>query len=153
MDAKDKAEQLKANQGKLIADLRMEQKMRSTAEDQVTKMLRKCQSQEEAFSKLKHQNALLASENASMQRKLKQLRCGAGTGAKSIGAGCDTDRFAHHMAATECGPLGRCISEEKAALKKKLLLKWHPDKQPSAEHSAFATLVMQEMQNHPAWKD
>lgn len=52
----------------------------------------------------------------------------------------------------ECEPLRQCASDDRAALKKKILIKWHPDKQPSCDHVAFATQVTQELQNRPEWK-
>merc|ERR1712232_1116464 len=48
------------------------------------------------------------------------------------------------IAELEVGPLRDCPVEERDALKRKLLLKWHPDKQPSAGHSEIAKRVMQE---------
>jgi len=37
------------------------------------------------------------------------------------------------------------------SVRKKILLKWHPDKQPGEANRAFATKVMQELQNRPEW--
>jgi len=54
------------------------------------------------------------------------------------------------IAALECEPLRCCNPEERAALRRKLLLKWHPDKAPSASKD-LATNVMQAMQNLPQW--
>jgi hypothetical protein len=55
------------------------------------------------------------------------------------------------MAEFECIPLRSCDQQNVAALRKKILLKWHPDKQPSTDHAALATQVMQELQNRPEW--
>lgn len=55
------------------------------------------------------------------------------------------------MAGFECQPLQSCTPSERAALKKKLLLKWHPDKQPCHKHVTLSTQVMQELQNRPEW--
>jgi hypothetical protein len=54
----------------------------------------------------------------------------------------------------ECGPLLHCGGDarNRSALKRKILAKWHPDKQPSQEHAATATKVIQELQNHQLWK-
>lgn len=53
----------------------------------------------------------------------------------------------------ECIPLrSQCSAEDRLAVKKRLLVKWHPDKQPSADHVALATEVMQELQNRPEWE-
>lgn len=57
------------------------------------------------------------------------------------------------LARMECRPLSGCTPEEKAAMKKRLQLKWHPDKQPSAAHTTTATQIFQEMQNQPQWTD
>jgi hypothetical protein len=56
------------------------------------------------------------------------------------------------LAEMECQPLQGKILKDRVALKKKLLVKWHPDKQPSSEHVPFATRMMQEMQNLSEWK-
>lgn len=56
------------------------------------------------------------------------------------------------IADMECRPLRGKGSKVAGALKKKLLVKWHPDKQPSADHGVLATSVMQEMQNRPEWR-
>lgn len=56
------------------------------------------------------------------------------------------------IADMECRPLRGKGSKVASALKKKLLVKWHPDKQPSADHGVLATSVMQEMQNRPEWR-
>jgi len=56
------------------------------------------------------------------------------------------------FAALECGLLeGRSPSEHRE-LKRKLMLKWHPDKAPSEAHAALATQVVQEMQLLPQWQ-
>jgi len=60
--------------------------------------------------------------------------------------------MAKHIAELECAPLRGCAAEESPALKKKLLLKWHPDKQASPENAALATQVVQELQNRREWK-
>lgn len=55
------------------------------------------------------------------------------------------------IAQSEAAPLLQCPPQERHLLRKRLLLKWHPDKQPSVEHSLLAKRVMQEMQNLAAW--
>lgn len=151
MDAREQAERLKASQLKYSADMATERKCRREAEERGAKMQQKCQLHEQVALKLKSQKMQLAKENSSLERKLKQLR--KGMDAKSVSRDFDSDRLAAHMADRECGPLRRCAVEEKGALRKKLLLKWHPDKQPSTDHAKFATHVVQEMQNCPAWQD
>jgi len=155
MDAKEKAERLKTNEEKRLGDVAAERERRREAEGEAAKLQLKCRLQEQAFLKIKKdkakENARLAAEKADLERKLKQMH--KRTGAGSTKPCFDNGHLATHMADAECGPLGRCAVEEKAALKKKLLLKWHPDKQPSADHSMFATRVMQEMQNCAEWRD
>lgn len=55
------------------------------------------------------------------------------------------------IAAVECEPLMRLPLRERPALQKRILLKWHPDKQPTDHHRRLATTVMQEMQNSSEW--
>jgi len=62
------------------------------------------------------------------------------------------DAMVRQLAEMECKSLGSCAPEERSALKRKILMKWHPDKQPSKDNAELATLVMQELQNRPEWK-
>lgn len=55
------------------------------------------------------------------------------------------------IAEMECRVLSNKSAPEKIAFKKKLLIKWHPDKQLSSESATLATGVMQEMQNVKEW--
>merc|ERR1711920_745388 len=64
------------------------------------------------------------------------------------GQSCD---MALKIAELEAGPLLQCPAEERTSLQKKLLLKWHPDKQPSEDHAMLAKRVMQALQNLPQW--
>lgn len=52
------------------------------------------------------------------------------------------------IAAMEAEKLQHCDPEERAKMKKKLQMKWHPDK---CINSALAKCVMQELQQQPAW--
>jgi len=64
-----------------------------------------------------------------------------------------TQATAQSIAELECSPLQAvCDSADREALKRRLLLKWHPDKQPSAAHAELATKVMQELQTTKAWR-
>lgn len=56
-----------------------------------------------------------------------------------------------HLARLECRPLADCPSAERPAMRKKLQLKWHPDKQPSPAHAQTATSIFQEIQNQREW--
>lgn len=60
--------------------------------------------------------------------------------------------LAKQVAELECGPLRQCTLENRPILKKKILVKWHPDKQPSLQHMTLATQVTQELQNQPEWR-
>lgn len=155
MDAKEQAERLKTNEEKRAADVAAERERRRLAEVEALKLHSKCKLHEQLILKMKkdraQETARSAAEKAELERKLRRLHKNPGHGNGKSPA--DSSRLATHMADTECAPLRHCTAEEKAALKKKLLLKWHPDKQPSADHASFATCVVQEMQNRAEWKD
>jgi hypothetical protein len=85
-------------------------------------------------------------ENAMLKQQLRKAEAQA-----AIPATPSREELIRHLAGLECGPLRQCGSEERPALKKKILVKWHPDKQPSDGHAALATQVMQELQNRPEW--
>jgi hypothetical protein len=149
MDARDQVERLKTKHSEHVAQAALERKSRKDAEEQVTKLQAKCQVQEQGLSKLRSEKLQLGKRNDILEKTVKQLRK---TGLQQS-VSCDMDRLVSQLADAECAPLKRCAADEKAALRKRLLLKWHPDKQPSAEHSKFATLVVQDMQNNPLWQD
>lgn len=162
MDARQRAEELKAREMQRSADAAAEKQSRRQAEEKAAQFMNKCKMQEHAARKLQTEKGRLLKENANLHTKLQNMRGSSrtrpgmrGSSARppnsARGAANDTHRLAAQMADTECAALRRCSSEEKAALKKRLLLKWHPDKQPSADHSHFATLVVQEMQNCTVW--
>lgn len=83
------------------------------------------------------------SEEARLNQSIRDLEATA-LGATGMGV-------ARQVAKLECGPLQQTSPSWRSVLKKKLLLKWHPDRQPSREHAALATQVMQELQNRPEW--
>lgn len=56
------------------------------------------------------------------------------------------DEILTRMAQLECAPLGECPAEEQAVLRRRILSKWHPDRQPSEGHRELATRVFQELQ-------
>lgn len=58
--------------------------------------------------------------------------------------------FMDELLKHELKTLHGLIGDAKANARRKLLLKWHPDKHPG--NDAWATKVMQEMQNFPAWR-
>mmetsp|Transcript_157705 Transcript_157705/g.294151 ORF Transcript_157705/g.294151 Transcript_157705/m.294151 type:complete len:290 (-) Transcript_157705:132-1001(-) len=89
---------------------------------------------------LRHQVKLLGARQPSVQNAAwgKQGKAG------------DHD-LAKRVAEVEAAPLKRSSEGDRAVLRRKLLLKWHPDKQPSTEHAELATRVMQELQQRPDW--
>lgn len=104
-----------------------------------------------------HENAVR--ENALLKQQLHDAKVAA---ARAVTAAADRIsvtaspsclELAKHVAEFECEPLRKvaAASDERLVLKRKLLVKWHPDKQPSAAHVALATQVMQELQNRPEW--
>jgi len=155
MDAREQAERLKANQEKQFAEAAAERERCKEVEEKSARLLLKCRSHEQTIFKIKKdkakEHAKLEAEKADLERKLRQLHRSPRMASTKSGAA--NDNLATNTAGVECGPLKHCSAEEKATLKKKLLLKWHPDKQPSADHSSFATSVMQEMQNCAEWRD
>lgn len=155
MDAKEQAERLKTNEEKRAADVAAEREGRRLAEVEALKLQSKCKLHEQLIHKMQKdrakETARLAAEKAELERRLKRLHKKPGHGSGKSPA--DSNCLATHMADAECAPLRHCTTEEKAALKKKLLLKWHPDKQPSVDHASFATCVVQEMQNRAEWRD
>ncbi|CAK9054082.1 unnamed protein product [Durusdinium trenchii] len=85
-----------------------------------------------------------ARENVALKKELQK--------AEAVAATCGASALARQIAEMECSPLRCCRGEIRPAVKKKLMMKWHPDKQPTAEHVEFATQVMQALQNQPEWE-
>lgn len=57
------------------------------------------------------------------------------------------------IAALECEPLRHCLGpSERGDLRRRLMLKWHPDKAPSEQHRQLSTEVSQDLQNHAEWR-
>lgn len=56
------------------------------------------------------------------------------------------------LASLEGEALGQCEQSQRGDVKRKILLRWHPDKAPSRHHVNFATLVTQELTALPAWQ-
>jgi len=162
MSAKEEAEQLRAKQSRHNADVASERQCRREAEEKANKLLSKCRLHEQVARKLKNEKGQLAKQKVYLEQKLQRIREGMrhpagkssplGIKHPAGDIGNDTQKLAAHMAETECVALKGCNRDERTAVKKRLLLKWHPDKQPSVDHAKFATLVLQEMQNSPIWK-
>merc|ERR1711972_1014426 len=85
-------------------------------------------------------------ENSRLKQELREARLVARQQPQ-----ISNEDVVRNMAVMECAPLRRCSPAERVAMKKKLLLKWHPDKQAGPDHAALATQVMQELQNRPEW--
>jgi hypothetical protein len=96
-------------------------------------------------------------EGAVRERERLRLRVQELELQKKTTTGCqgtciNQPTLVRQVAEMECRPLLNQSLQVQIALKKKLLVKWHPDKQPSSDHSVFATRVMQEMQNRREWQ-
>jgi len=88
---------------------------------------------------------------AAIVKLQQQLRRSEEARARQKPAEPSRQDVVRHLARMECEALLQAEDDVREKLKKKLLLKWHPDKQPSAAHSSLATQVMQEMQNRAEW--
>jgi chromosome segregation ATPase len=132
MAAKDRADALRQSREKQEMEFRTERERREDLEAQCAWLQRRSQLFEEAQR-----------ENSRLKQDLREARRQPRT--------AGNDEVVRKMADMECVPLRGRSSAERVAMKKKLLLKWHPDKQPSPDHAALATQVMQELQNRPEW--
>jgi len=91
---------------------------------------------------LRQDNAFLREELLAAQRRNRKVQHHQPTREEVI----------RSIASFECAPLRHALSHDHATLKKKIWMKWHPDKQPSPDHAALATQVVQELQNRAEWK-
>uniref|UniRef100_A0A7S4SHS3 J domain-containing protein n=1 Tax=Alexandrium monilatum TaxID=311494 RepID=A0A7S4SHS3_9DINO len=112
------------------AELPAERRRRKEAEAAAATLRQRMQQREAEAARLRQQ-----------LREVEQRACAVPGRGAVVGA----------LARLECEPLRCCAPQERAQLKKRLLLKWHPDKQPSAEHAELSKLVMQELQNREEW--
>lgn len=90
----------------------------------------------------------LQRQNSNLQRQLRDAEARAKRAQNWTPRPADAVK---QIAEQECKPLIGANDAERQVLKKKILLKWHPDKQPSSSYTAFATQVMQELQNRREW--
>lgn len=132
MAAKERSDALRQLKEEKDMQLRIERERREEAEQQAVWLRRRSQLYEEAQR-----------ENSRLKQDLREARRAPQTFPR--------EELARQMAELECSPLRFCSSADRVAMKKKLLLKWHPDKQASSEHATLATQVMQELQNRPEW--
>eukprot|EP00930_Biecheleria_cincta_P091004 TRINITY_DN80488_c0_g1_i1.p1 TRINITY_DN80488_c0_g1~~TRINITY_DN80488_c0_g1_i1.p1 ORF type:complete len:440 (+),score=129.04 TRINITY_DN80488_c0_g1_i1:126-1445(+) len=129
--ARDRLDDLRLRKDQELAK---ERRLRIEAEQKVAGLQHRIQGQHEVLQ-----------ENCRLRQQLQRAE------AKGRGPPSRED-VVKELAKLECRPLKDCHADsERAALKKKLLLKWHPDKQPSPQNTAFATQIMQELQNCREW--
>merc|ERR1712107_697445 len=92
-------------------------------------------------------------EKDRMAQRVKELeRLGAQRSSAQQLPNLSQRELSKQIANMECKPLREASPTVRAALKKKLLIKWRPDKALCADHASFGTSVMQEMQNLPEWR-
>jgi len=122
-------------------------------ESQLAVERRRNQGLREKLESQEWQHAGLHREKTRLLKQVQELQRSSQVSRPPVPAAIPTQQvLAKQIADMECRPLQGTKSKERAALKKKLLVKWHPDKQPSSEHAIVATSVVQEMQNCPEWK-
>mmetsp|Transcript_91012 Transcript_91012/g.161199 ORF Transcript_91012/g.161199 Transcript_91012/m.161199 type:complete len:623 (+) Transcript_91012:85-1953(+) len=132
MAARDRSETLRRLKEKMEVEFQNERHRREESQEQYVWLRRQYDEVLKENKKLRQQTAREAYRTRQAPQREEVVR---------------------QMAEFECGPLRQCSSESRVAIKKKLLLKWHPDKQPSMENAALATAVMQELQNRPEWDE
>jgi len=116
-------------------EVQAERRKREDAERQVNFLRRRSQVADQALR-----------ENQTLKQQLREAE-----DRQAAAAVPSREEVVRQLAELECGPLRLASSEERMSVKKRLLVKWHPDKQPSADHVPLATQVMQELQNRPEW--
>lgn len=134
MDAKDRSSALRRQKDAKDAELLTERQHCREAKDEAKNLRRQLQ-----------QHSEVVKENARLKQQLRN-------GMYSRTVAPSREEVIRQVAKLECEPLQRCSMQDVPALKKKLLLKWHPDKQPSTDHGGLATQVMQELQNCEEWQ-
>lgn len=133
MGARDRTTEFRNQRDALLGSLTSERTLRQDAEADVYRLRKKLQQQN-----------IVVQENQRLRQQLVNAQ-------QRWRAPPSQGEVAQQVAALECEPLRQCSSQDHASIKKRLLLKWHPDKQPSADHACFGTQVMQELQNQPSW--
>lgn len=136
MDARERAAEMRHQRDDKAAEAAAERRRREDAERET--------------ARLRHSYGDLLREREKLNEQLRRANEQWGKGRTPV-RNPSQDDVVQHLAKRECEPLRNCSMVERQAIKKKLLLKWHPDKQPSANHSGFATAVMQEIQNRAEW--
>lgn len=135
MASKDRCEALRQLKDKRETELSHERALRADLDRQCNDLLRQIQNIRAAQQ-----------ENARLKRRIRELEASL-----RIPRPVSREEIVQEIAEIEATPLRGSNSERRQVIKKKLLLKWHPDKQPTADHEELATQVMQELQNRPEW--
>ncbi|CAE8609153.1 unnamed protein product [Polarella glacialis] len=148
-----------------IAALRAEnERLRVTqqsAESEVARLQRKLETQQLESDALRrqldadrrrHARAAGAGQAQSGASGGRQFGYGDENKAPRIGcAGSEEELLAKQLASMELLALASAVQgEDRARQRKRLQLKWHPDK--NVHNAAFATRVLQEMQRQPEWQ-
>jgi hypothetical protein len=82
-------------------------------------------------------------------------RCSTGSSSLNPGPPSTIEDVVKSLVTLELEQLRNCLSEERVATKRRLLLRWHPDKNSGCGGggSDLATRVVQEMQSRSEWSD
>jgi len=137
MDARDRVNDMRSQRDDKAAEVATERRRREEAEREL--------------SRLRHLYGDLQRERERLNEQLRRSNEQRSRLVNSAAGPPSTADVVQHLARKECEPLRNCNTAARQALKKKILLKWHPDKQPCVDHSGFATQVMQEVQNREEW--
>jgi len=137
MDARERAVDMRHQRDDKAVEVATERRRREDAERET--------------ARLKHSYGDLLRERERLNEQLRRANEQRSRLARAPAGPPSTDDMVRHLARKECEALRKCDMADRQAIKKKLLLKWHPDKQPSANHSGLATQVMQEIQNCEEW--
>jgi len=139
MAARDTVDVLRMKKDAMETEVAMEKRRRADMESDMTAMRRNMREME----RLERENAMLQQQLRSTEGRVRVKNA-----APPVPSSAASIR---QIAELECRPLRLVDGAERMALEKKLLLKWHPDKQPCANHTSLATQVMQELQNRWEW--
>jgi len=137
MDARERAVDMRHQRDDKAVEVATERRRREDAERET--------------ARLKHSYGDLLRERERLNEQLRRANEQRSRLARAPAGPPSTDDMVRHLARKECEALRKCDMADRQAIKKKLLLKWHPDKQPCAKHSCLATQVMQEMRNREEW--
>jgi len=139
MGQKDLADALRVDAKDRDQQLREEKRKRKEAEDERKKLQDRLSYHFQILAEMK--DLRLQLQQAQKDNQYLRNRHRAPNRAETI----------KQIVKMEAEPLIKCMGEDRKKMKQKLLLKWHPDKQPSAEHGSLATEVIQELQNSAEW--